>query len=111
MASHAIAIDPRSAFAHFNLGGALTLDGLGPRAEYERALGLLPDRLHATHRFSSQAALGLKLYRGGDIGELRRYVQQAVRLEKARGGHAVAPKAERTRATDHCDVAPGSGVR
>ena len=109
MASHGIAIDPRSAFAHFNLGGALSLDGLGPNTSGRWSYSRIAFR--ATHRFSFQAALGLMLYRGGDVGEPQRYVRQAVRLEKARGHHAVAPQAGRTLAADHCDVAPGSGAR
>jgi tetratricopeptide (TPR) repeat protein len=76
---HALAVDPRSGFAHFHLAGALWLAGRPAEAqgEFERALVLIPDRL-GNAKAAVHASLGLLLQVRGEISEAERHYRSAL---------------------------------
>jgi tetratricopeptide (TPR) repeat protein len=80
---HAVAFDPESAFAHFNLG--LTLRDAGrpdeARAEYERALALLPERL-PNAKAVFHATLGMLLHERGDVAGAEQNYRSALRYSE-----------------------------
>ncbi|HYB42611.1 MAG TPA: tetratricopeptide repeat protein [Candidatus Methylomirabilis sp.] len=65
---YALAIDPQSAFAHFQLGAALSNTGQPDQAiaEIERAIALLPDQF-PNDKAAFHAGLGLLLQQRGDV--------------------------------------------
>jgi len=77
---HAVALDPTSAFAHFHLGDAFSAAGraVEARAEFERALALLPDRL-PNAKAAFHASLGLLLQRQGDLAGAEQNYRSALR--------------------------------
>jgi protein O-mannosyl-transferase len=78
---HAIALDPDSAFAHYNLAGTLFTFGRvnEARVEFERALTLLPDRL-SNAKAAFHASLGELLQRQGDAAQAEQHFQAALGL-------------------------------
>jgi len=77
---HAVAVDPESGFAHYHLAGAFSAAGQGAaaRAEFERALALLPDRL-PNAKAVFYASLGLLLQRQGDLTGAEQSYRSALR--------------------------------
>jgi hypothetical protein len=79
---HAVSVDPRSAFAHYHLAGAHSILGKGEqaRAEYERAIGLVPDIVDAKGLF--YAALGREQQTAGNLQGAERSYLAALRYAK-----------------------------
>jgi len=80
---HALALDPRSALAHYSLGGALWNLGRTEeaQAELELALALLPDRL-ANAKAAFHASLGLALHQQGDLAGAERNYRAALSFSR-----------------------------
>jgi Flp pilus assembly protein TadD len=80
---YALAIDPQSAFAHFQLGAALSAVGRTEeaRTEIERAVELLPDQF-ANNKAGFHAALGLLLQQQKDLRGAERNYRAALRFSE-----------------------------
>lgn len=80
---HAVAVDPESAFAHFHLGRALWGAGRAgdARAEFERALALLPDRL-PNAKAVFYASLGQFFQQQGDLAGAEQSYRLALRYSE-----------------------------
>ena len=81
--AHALAIDPNSSVAHYNLGGALAQQGKLADAihHYQRALQITPDDADAHIHW------GLALAQQGRLAEAIEHYRQALRINP---GHADA---------------------
>jgi protein O-mannosyl-transferase len=80
---HALAVDPRSANAHFHLAGALLGQGKAPeaRAEYEQAVSLLSDSL-PNAKAVFYASLGSLLQGQGDVAGAEQNYRAALRFSE-----------------------------
>ena len=76
---HAVSLDPGSAFAHYHLGGALSVFGRHEEAiaEYGKAVSLFPDVLDTKAMF--YVSLGLELQKKGDLAGAERSYRAALR--------------------------------
>src|SRR5207247_2699744 len=78
---HAMAVDPASAFAHYELGNVFVMSGRTPeaRAQYERGLALLG---HTFPRAEAmfRARLGAVLPEQGELAGAEWYYREALRL-------------------------------
>jgi tetratricopeptide (TPR) repeat protein len=79
---HAVALDPASAFAHFHLARALAIFGQRQeaRAEFDRAIALVPDQL-APAKAVFYNSLGLTLQQEGDLAGAEQSYRQSLQID------------------------------